>query len=377
MGFFKSLKGHHPATIGAASPHNPSKFDSEPYAPHLEPPPSYKNQYQSSGGTPFNQAIGEMNYAPPLSPPPGRGEYAPPPGPPPSQHITDREPPPYHDWTSVPDNALLPPPPSLGHTTSPSGNANASDADRAHDWCKAYPMIRPHQPTPAQHAAVANGDVRMLKPPEYKGDLLEPGTGLWRGSTRAGSKDACLLTSSPLYFASADSPFSTRKTKTIYFELKIRSLGRGRGTDESSIALGYCAMPYPTWRMPGWERGSLAVHGDDGRRYVNDTWGGKDFTSPIQVGDTVGLGMSFSIPDSPPEYGAPPQTGTSMKVEVFLTRNGQRGEGWNLHEQLDASNDLGVDGLDGQFDLYGAVGTFGGVEFDVSFDSRHWLWRQE
>ncbi|KAL2039215.1 hypothetical protein N7G274_007883 [Stereocaulon virgatum] len=316
-----------------------------------------------------------MDYAPPPGRPPGLGNHASPSGLPSCQRNTDSEPPLYHDWTSVPDNALLPPPPSLGHKTSPSGNANPSDADRAHDWCKLYPMIRPHQPTPAQHAAIANGDVRILQPPEYQGNLSMPDTGLWRGSTPMGSKDACLLTSSPLYFASADSPFNTKITKIIYFELTARSLRRGRGTDESSIAIGYCAMPYPTWRMPGWERGSLAVHGDDGRRYVNDTWGGKDFTSPIQVGDTIGLGMSFMIPDGPPDYGAPPQTGTNIKVEVFLTRNGQRVEGWNLHEELDASNDLGIDGLDGQFDLYGAVGTFGGVEFDISFDSRHWLWR--
>lgn len=164
-------------------------------------------------------------------------------------------------------------------------------------------------------------------------------------------------------------------SKTIYYELKIRSLGRGRGTDESSIALGYCAMPYPTWRMPGWERGSLAVHGDDGRKYVNDTWGGKDFTSPFKVEDTVGLGMTFSIPDSPPEYGAPQQNRLQMKVDIFFTRNGEKGESWNLHEELDASNDLGVDGLDGHFDLYAAVGTFGGVEFDVLFNRQDWLWR--
>lgn len=236
-------------------------------------------------------------------------------------------------------------------------------------------MVRPHQPTHPQHAAVLNGDVRLLKPPEYKGDLLMPNTGFWKGSTRAGSKDSCLLTSSPIYFASADSPLRTRNTKTIYFEVKVRSLGRGRGADESSIALGYCAMPYPTWRLPGWERGSLAVHGDDGRRYVNNTWGGKDFTSPIEAGDTVGLGMTFAVADNRPGYEAQPKFETMTKVEVFFTRNGRRGESWDLHEELDKDEDLGVDGLDGQLDLYGAVGTFGGIDFDVSFNSRDWLWQ--
>ena len=237
-------------------------------------------------------------------------------------------------------------------------------------------MIAAHQPTYSQHAAVLNGNVRLMKPPEYKGDLLMPNTGFWKGSTRAGSKDSCLLTSSPIYFAYADSPLRTGNTKTIYFEVKVRSLGRGRGTDESSIALGYCAMPYPTWRLPGWERGSLAVHGDDGRRYVNNTWGGKDFTSPIKAGDTIGLGMTFAILGNVPDHKYWSKSERMTKVDVFFTRNGRRGESWNLHAELDMNDkDLGVDGLDGQLDLYGAVGTFGGVDFDISFNNRDWLWQ--
>ena len=202
-----------------------------------------------------------------------------------------------------------------------------------------------------------------------------PNTGFWKGSTRAGSKDSCLLTSSPIYFAYADSPLRTGNTKTIYFEIKVQSLGRGRGADESSIALGYCARPYPAWRLPGWERGSLAVHGDDGRRYVNNTWGGTDFTSPVKAGDTVGLGMTFAVANNLPGHKAQLNSQTMTKVEVFFTRNGQRGESWDLHEESDKDRDHGVDGLDGQFDLYGAVGTFGGIDFDVSFNNRDWLWQ--
>lgn len=375
MGIFKSLKSDYSndlsndsKTIVPPPGPPPSKqhnahSDADAYAP----PPSYQSNYQQ----------GQDVYTPPPGPPPSRVQYMPPPGPPPSHTLSgsfpdnDQEPPPYHDWTVIPDNALLPPPPSLGHNKSPSGNAHVSDAVRAHEWCSDHPMVTPHRPTPVQHSAVINGDVRLMKPQEYKGDLLMPNTGFWKGFTRSGSKDSCVLTSAPLYFAAADAP--TQVTKTIYYELKVRSLGRGRGTDKSSIALGYCAMPYPTWRMPGWERGSLGVHGDDGRRYVNDTYGGKDFTSPFQIGDTLGLGMSFSVAEQSPEYSAPPQN--SIKVEVFLTRNGEKTERWNLHEELDASEDSGVDGLDGKFDLYAAIGTFGGVEFDVSFNRQYWLWR--
>ncbi|KAL6713841.1 hypothetical protein ACLMJK_008335 [Lecanora helva] len=380
MGLSKNIKGDHPNRAGITSPN--SQNPAEAYAPPPGPPSSHRSRQE------------QHHYLPPPGPPPGSQEYAPPPGPPPgrqealpSQHLNSMtatnptsdlaqsqlpsDPPPYHDWTVIPDTALLPPPPAIGYDTSPNSNADSLDADQAHEWCRLHPMMAPHQPTNAQYQAVARGDVRLSKAVEYKGDLLMPDTGLWKGSTPSGSKDACLLSSLPLYFAVVDAP--TVATKTIYYEVKIRSLGRGRGADESSIALGYCALPYPTWRMPGWERGSLAVHGDDGRKYVNDTYGGKDLTSPFRVGDTIGLGMTFSAVESPPEYGTPRQG--SIRVSVFLTRNGEKGESWNLHEELDASHDLSVVGLNGELDLHAAVGIFGGVEFDLSFNRRYWLWR--
>jgi hypothetical protein len=37
------------------------------------------------------------------------------------------------------------------------------------------------------------------------------------------------------------------------------------------------------------------VHGDDGRRFVNDTWGGKDFTTKFIEGETVGIGIEFGV----------------------------------------------------------------------------------
>ncbi|KAL8902929.1 MAG: hypothetical protein Q9207_004277 [Kuettlingeria erythrocarpa] len=356
MGFFKSLKGNHPEIVGGES-------SRQEYAPPPGPPPSHQ--------PPNNE-----QWAPPPGPPPGRSEVCPPPGPPPSHTQAGDEPPPYHDWTVIEDTALLPPPPSLGHSTSPSGNASLSEADRAHEWCRMYPLIRPHQPTPMQHDSVKNGEIRLVRPREYQGNLSMTGSGRWEGFTAPGGRDACLLSSLPLYFAVPDSPLTTEMKKTIYFEVRVKSYGRGRGVDASSIALGYCAMPYPTWRMPGWERGSLAVHGDDGRRYVNDTWGGKDFTSAIQAGDTVGLGMDFSIPDAPPSYGSSPAQTPKMKVDVFFTRNGAREGGWNLHEELDAQNDLGVDGLDGHNDLYAAIGLFGGVEYEANFDAHLWLYQR-
>ena len=114
----------------------------------------------------------------------------------------------------------------------------------------------------------------------------------------------------------------------------------------------------------------------DGHRYVNDTWGGKDFTSPFKAGDTVGIGMSFSIAETPPEYNVASEEGvTHSNVEVFFTRNGTKESGWNLHEEIDRETDQGVEGLEGLFDLYGSIGVFGGVKFCVKFRRDEWLWR--
>ena len=275
---------------------------------------------------------------------------------------------------SIPDTALLPPPPSMGHDYGSKSNADLDDANRAHQWCKAHPLIKPHAPTPTQTQAVRSGDVRVMKSPEFRGDLVMFDVGTWSASTRAGATDACLITSAPLYFALADLPLPGQK-KTIYFEISIRSLGRGQKGEECSIAIGYCAIPYPTWRMPGWERGSLAVHSDDGRRYVNDPWGGKDFTEPMKTGDIVGLGVTFTRPKASPSHeheGA--DAATAMAAEAFFTRNGQKDGSWDLNEELDARTDLDIDGLDGTYDLFAAVGVFGGAEFDIKFKRDTWLW---
>ena len=412
MGFFKSLKGIcSPGTARISSraaadkdcrnrQERRSASLEQPYPPPLSQFSSQNTPYVSTPSAPPRP----HEYAASPDPPPGHQRYEQPDMPSASFH----EPPPYHDWTVIPDTAILPPPPSITYEAGIAGNAETREADRARDWCRNYPLVSPHQPSLAQITAVKEGDVRLMKPREYKGELLMPSTGVWRGSTRAGSPDSCLLTSSPLYFAYSDSPARTGHAKTIYFELEIVSLGYGSKTDESTIAVGFCAMPYPTWRMPGWERASLAVHSDvrfsyqmnlvialwvsslfygvqkltlvghfqDGHRFVNDNRGGKRLTNPFTAGDTVGIGMSFSFPESPPDYNILPQyTSSTSQVEVFFTRNGKKEGDWNLHEELDRDTELGVDGLDGLFDLYGAIGIFGGTQFRVKFRRDEWLWR--
>jgi hypothetical protein len=259
---------------------------------------------------------------------------------------------------------------------SPTGNAQEADAIRAHQWCRQRPLFEPHEPLPEQIRPAQTGQIQLQRPREYSGSLTSPGPGVWKGATSPGAKDCVLISTMPLYFEQVHSPFRTERPKTIYYEVKILKFGGHRSTneDEHALAMGFCAVPYPTWRMPGWERGSLAVHSDDGRRYVSDTDGGVDFTHPFRAGETVGLGIHFGLPDSQPNFVPTPSKGQPLKGRVFLTRNGVDAGDWNIQEEMDAESEFGTLGVDGKYDLYAAIGIFGQVEFEVKFQPKDWLW---
>lgn len=135
---------------------------------------------------------------------------------------------------------------------------------------------------------------------------------------------------------------------------------------DSVAAIGFSAKPYPPWRLPGWHRASLAVHGDDGRRFVNDSWGGRDFVGPFRVGDVIGIGMRFL----PQDRGA-----GKCKTKVFFTRNGQPEAGWDVDEERDAEHDEGVEGLQGELDMYPAIGVSGGLEVEIITTQVDWMYR--
>lgn len=289
----------------------------------------------------------------------------------------------------VPDTALLPPPPSLGYEESPTSNAPKDEADRARDYCRRNPLYAPRWLSATERAAIEDRRICLCRNPPYIGELftLPHNPSAWKARTWSGLRDACLHTDLPLYAARHDSPCHTGVAKTIYFEVRVHTLGGGGGVsgDISSLALGFCAKPYPSWRLPGWERASLGVHSDDGRRYVNDDKGGKDFTRPFQPGETLGIGMTFSSSSSPSSSASSPPTTTSttttttmpmLNVNVFFTRNGHLDGAWDLHEELDADDAGAADGLDGRLDLYPAIGFFGGpIDLDVFFHDRDWIWR--
>ncbi|PGH16924.1 hypothetical protein AJ80_04992 [Polytolypa hystricis UAMH7299] len=333
---------------------------------------------------PSTGIMSDRTWAPPPGPPPSHQpnpaathSYAPPPGPPPGyqNQLPLDNPPPYHNWEeAVPDTALFPPPPVGGYLDSNTGNASTEDADLAHNFCDNNPLWNPCKPSPAVYDCVQSSDIRPVKPPRYTGELDVVGRGRWKGRTGDYNKDCLLLTGLPIYFAAEDSPLLTERTKIVYFEVKFVGQHGGREDDESGFSIGFAAQPYPSFRSPGWERGSVGVFSDDGCRFVNDTWGGREFTTRFKIGETIGLGMKFSLPDEEElqKFQVPGQS-PRLAVEIFLTRNGEQTGSWDLHEEVD--EEAGdVEGLEGNFDLYGALGLFGGVEFEVCFDPAGWKW---
>ncbi|KAK1254870.1 hypothetical protein MKX08_008865 [Trichoderma sp. CBMAI-0020] len=351
--------------------HHQQNRPHEDFAPPPGPPPGRRQEDDFApppGPPPGRQQ--QDDFAPPPGPPPShqQGDFAPPPGPPPSKKDDWIAPPsdPYdaqssngHDWqAAVPDTSLFPPPPMIfsGHDRSPANNATEEEAEEGEKWCRQYDLVDPIVLDQPGKIALQHNNFRLLEPVGFNGRLKFLAPGHWEGHTNRNSPDQCFIGYPPLFVVKEHHPKDTEQPKTIYYEVTIR-----RNSPTINLALGFTALPYPSFRLPGWHRGSLAVHGDDGHKYINDLWGGKDFTSEFRAGDTYGIGMTF------------PKTGD---VDVFFTKNGERIKEWPLHEETDARQDLPVTGLEGLHDLSCAIGAFDATDFEVVFDPSKWLYRE-
>ncbi|ELR08437.1 hypothetical protein GMDG_00501 [Pseudogymnoascus destructans 20631-21] len=360
---YEAPPGPPPSQSRYEAPSGPPPSHVGGYEPPPGPPPSHIGGYEPPSGPPPSRVGG---YESPSGPPPSHGGYEPPSGPPPSHggsisRLANRS----------PRHLSAPPSPSFGEDRSSANNATESEADRGETWCRARPLIAPAQLTQATISAVDDGFVDLMRPSQYVGSVQKTRKGTWVCASKRKSPDSCLVSTVPLYSVLAHSPMSLRRSKTIYFEVAISP----RNRSEVSIALGFVAQPFPPFRLPGWERGSLGVHGDDGNKYINDCWGGKGFTDPFKPGETIGLGMVLKPKksDAPPSYGEP-QPREVVDVEIFLTREGEKVGQWDLHEEADASQDRLVTGLEGGHDLFAAVGTFEEASFEVRFDSKDWMY---
>ena len=124
---------------------------------------------------------------------------------------------------------------------------------------------------------------------------------------------------------------------------------------------GTSCRPYPSWRLPGWNRLSAGLHLDDFRKFFEDPDGGRDYLDHpppiITPGDTIGCGYTFS-------------SGT-----LFFTYNGQRLPPAFTGIYLPRKN----------HDVFAVVGVEGECEFEVNFggdgfrwlEGNEWPWRVE
>nr|XP_031858225.1 uncharacterized protein CI109_006368 [Kwoniella shandongensis]KAA5525297.1 hypothetical protein CI109_006368 [Kwoniella shandongensis] len=76
----------------------------------------------------------------------------------------------------------------------------------------------------------------------------------------------------------------------------------------TEVAIGLATKPYPSFRLPGWSKHSVAYFATDGFKSHNYPFTGSSYGPPLAEGDVLGVGYR-------------PRTGT-----VFFTRNGRKME---------------------------------------------------
>lgn len=267
-----------------------------------------------------------------------------------------------HNWEEAVPEAPLAPPPDIwgGHDASWANNATEEQANAGEEFCRLNPLR--NQPEdldgPTLQALQQSNFNLLCRSPSVS--LAPVALGVWKGHSRERTEDTSVIAWPPIYSVKTHSPFATGRTKVIYYEVKFAA----DCPREIGFALGFAALPYPPFRLPGWHRGSLAVHGDDGHKYINDMWGGKDFTAPFARGETVGLGMEIA-----------PGPGGGITAHVFFTRDGREAGRWDLHEETDREQDRAVTGLEGFHDLCATVGMFEKVSFEIVFAPWRWKWQ--
>ena len=177
-----------------------------------------------------------------------------------------------------------------------------------------------------------------------------------------------------MYSAKIDSPLVTGKPYTVYFEGEIT----GDSEDAIRLALGFIAGEDAVSKMPGCERWSLGVQCSEGRLFVNGNAVENVHTGGFEPGQQLGIGLKYAVSNQVQQTEdsrvsvAPP---SSIDGEVFITRDGKKIGSWRLCELLRDSGNLSFEGLEGQHDLYAAVGTSGEANVDILFDEEYWLFK--
>ncbi|KAG0050633.1 Rsp5p-dependent ubiquitination, sorting of cargo proteins at the multivesicular body [Gryganskiella cystojenkinii] len=104
-------------------------------------------------------------------------------------------------------------------------------------------------------------------------------------------REACVQTNLPL----------PKQQEVYYWEVKMFEK-----SPQTTISIGVSTKPYPTSRLPGWNRHSVGYFSHNGQKYCNSPWSGYPYGPIYFEGDVIGCGYR-------------PRNGN-----IFFTRNGRR-----------------------------------------------------
>ncbi|KAI8371168.1 concanavalin A-like lectin/glucanase domain-containing protein [Choanephora cucurbitarum] len=122
--------------------------------------------------------------------------------------------------------------------------------------------------------------------------------------------ECCIQTNLPL----------PRHQEVYYWEAKMYEK-----PESTVVSVGVATKPYPTWRLPGWNRYSIGYFSDTGFKSFSSPFNDRPYGIPFHRGDIIGVGYRH-------------RTGT-----VFFTRNGRRledacsGVRWNVFPTIGAN----------------------------------------
>ncbi|KAF9548771.1 Rsp5p-dependent ubiquitination, sorting of cargo proteins at the multivesicular body [Mortierella hygrophila] len=191
-------------------------------------------------------------------------------------------------------NALLVPDSEVDPEATPDRLNSLSDADRqAYDAAEAFQVVNPPNSVPtdislSQYLSIQEKGVSAWEfEPSYDHQLYVHD----RTELSFFDRVASVQTNLPL----------PKQQEVYYWEVKMFEK-----SPRTTIAIGVATKPYPSTRLPGWNRHSAGYFSNNGQKYCNSLWSGVPFGPTYFEGDVVGCGYR-------------PRNGT-----IFFTRNGKR-----------------------------------------------------
>ena len=158
-------------------------------------------------------------------------------------------------------------------------DASFHDFEEGITFCQRNPIFPPLEITPQLRQFVTGLDAYTFLPNFYFHGKIKERHGLVHVQTESSQLDCSVVSNLPILFANA-----RHLGEGVYLELHITSLRKN-----GIVSFGLAQVPYPPFRQPGWNRSSCAVFSDDGRKFFEDGYGGREYTSPICAGDVISL----------------------------------------------------------------------------------------